>query len=272
MDSPKLPEFARPPVVETVLGVHFEEFGQFRNAHLGAFWKTLPVGWTSVADAAPMPQQVEVFDGSKLGGRNLSVVFTNQPDLRLQIRNAADNRMVQLQNGQLYYNWLGHEGEECARYPAIRKEFDDVLARFERFAKDESLGELKPLQWEVTYVNQFPKGTVWSSPADWRELFVSLPATSPGPAGTRLESFGGEWHYEIGDKRGRLHVKATHGRRAKPHHDEALTLTLTARGPVDASEPNPIGIGLDLGRETIVRAFRDLTSDAAHKFWGLKNA
>lgn len=272
MDARPLPEFLRPPVVETVLGVHFEEFATFGNVHLGAFWKTLPRQWTRVADAPPLPEQIETFDHSKFAGRNLRFVFTNQPDLRLQIKNTSDNRMVQLQNGQLHYNWLGHGGEEYARYPVIRTEFDEILACLCRFAKDESLGELKPLQWEVTYVNQLPKGTVWNSPSDWRILLAALPASSTGPAGTKLESFGGEWHYEIGDKLGRLHVRITHGRRGRPANDEVLTLTLTARGPVDGGAANSIGCGLDLGRETIVRAFRDLTSAAAHQFWGIKNA
>jgi uncharacterized protein (TIGR04255 family) len=272
MDSKPLPEFARPPVIETVLGMHFEAFGKFHNAHLGAFWKTLPPDWGQVADAPVLPEQTESFDGSKSGARNLGIVFTNQPEVRMQIRNERDNRMLQLQNGQLHYNWLGHGGDEYARYPSLRLEFDEIRRRFEEFASKESLGELKPLQWEITYVNQFPRDTVWNSPEDWSSLFRSIPAPIATVGGAKLESFGGEWHYEIGGKRGRLHVKASHGRRGKPHNDEVVSLTLTARGPVDSKTGDPVGVGLDLGRDTIVRAFRDLTSERAHQVWGIQNA
>jgi len=36
-----LPDYVNPPVVETILGVQFERLPAFKNAHLGAFWKTL---------------------------------------------------------------------------------------------------------------------------------------------------------------------------------------------------------------------------------------
>jgi hypothetical protein len=44
---------------------------------------------------------------------------------------------------------------------------------------------------------------------------------------------------------------------------------LTARGPTNAGE---LYGGLDLGRETIVRAFASLVTDEANKYWGKKDA
>jgi hypothetical protein len=35
------PDYERPPVVETVLGVQFDPLPDLCNAHLGAFWGTL---------------------------------------------------------------------------------------------------------------------------------------------------------------------------------------------------------------------------------------
>lgn len=55
---------------------------------------------------------------------------------------------------------------------------------------------------------------------------------------------------------------------------EILRLMLTARGPItqdESREDSQLGAGLDLGRERIVRAFFELTSEEAHKYWGVHN-
>src|SRR5262245_23185167 len=94
MDSQKLPDFSRPPVVETVLGFHFEPLPKFRNAHLGAFWKALPPEWSSLADAPPLAAQTERFNG-RSSGRGPDIVVSSQPpDLRMQVRNRAEDRML----------------------------------------------------------------------------------------------------------------------------------------------------------------------------------
>src|SRR5436190_21828675 len=109
MSTGSIVDFERPPVVETVMGMHFSPLPGFRNAHLGAFWKSLPVEWTVVVDAAALPQQVEQFDNGLLSV-GFGVMFTAQPDMRMQIRNATGTRMLQVQNGQLHYNWIGQGG------------------------------------------------------------------------------------------------------------------------------------------------------------------
>ncbi len=270
--SDDLPHFERPPVVETVLGVQFEPLPGFRNAHLGAFWKRLGEEWPHVSDAAPIGLQFERFDDAEAWGEvGLHLKLTQDPSVRVQIRNAARDRMIQVQNGRLHYNWVGANGGGYPRYHAVRPEFDGVLDAFRRFLAEESLGEIRPNQWEITYVNHVPKGSVWNDPADWARLFRSpifLPASAKVAS---LESFGGEWHYEIQPRRGRLHVQVQHARLATAGGPEVLRLTLTARGPVQEGEEAGRGLdeGLNLGRATIVKAFKELTSDEAHCFWGL---
>src|SRR5438876_283976 len=106
-----LPEFKRPPVTETVLGVQFFPLEKLSSAHLGAFWNLLGEDWPDVNDAAPLQQEFERFGKDqqwiKLALR-LNVV--DKPTPRIQARNRANDRMIQLQNGRLHYNWLGHGG------------------------------------------------------------------------------------------------------------------------------------------------------------------
>ncbi|MBI3837665.1 MAG: TIGR04255 family protein [Planctomycetia bacterium] len=265
------PDYDRPPVVETVLGVQFEPLGPMRNAHLGAFWKSLGDEWKRVSEAPALPAQMESFTNAPNWGM-MSIQFQLTQDVtnRLQIRNEAGDRMIQIQNGRLHVNWLGHEGVEYPRYPKVREQFDSILDRFRAFARREELGELTPNQWEVIYINRIPKATVWHSPADWgffrplrEHVALSL---------VHLESFLGEWHYEIPEQRGRLHANFRHVREPDASAKESVILTLTARGGVGGDQNlASLGEGLDLGHETIVISFKELMSDYANNWWGLKD-
>jgi hypothetical protein len=181
--------------------------------------------------------------------------------------------MVQVQNGRLHFNWLGDGGEIYPRYEAIRDGLRWALSKFDHFARDEGLGSLQPNQWEITYVNHVGKGTVWNDPQDW-SFFLPLNPISRIPESLPLQSFGGEWHFESPPKQGRLHVEWRHGKQPDPKKSEDIVLTLTARGPasVDGSEALSVFDGLDLGRDAIVRSFKNLMSDSANQYWGLSNA
>jgi uncharacterized protein (TIGR04255 family) len=266
-----LPKFERPPVIETVLGVQFTPLPEFRNAHLGAFWKRLGPEWPNVSDAPPLPPHFERFaETDRWTESGLKLTIGKDPNVRIQIRNAKKDRMLQVQNGRFLYNWVGEGGSQYPRYEAVRPEFDRLLGQFKVFLADEGLGALTEDQWEVTYVNHIPQGSVWNSVDEWAEVFRPV-ATLPISAGNaRLTNLGGEWHYEIEPKMGRLYVRLQHGRKTPHEGPELLIVTFTARGPLIAHESGDQGLSsaLDLGHETIVRAFRDLTTEKAHKYWG----
>jgi uncharacterized protein (TIGR04255 family) len=174
--------------------------------------------------------------------------------------------MIQVQNGRLHYNWTGYLGGEYPRYTAIKPEFQDCWGRFQEFIKSEELGVPSPNQWEITYVNQIDKETLWTGPQDWGDVLTLLAAT-PQTSMVELANLSAKWHFEMPGQRGRLHVQVDLGRRADPsgHPKEVIVLQLTARGPIrgDVSLEH----GLDIGREAIVRTFADITSVKAHQFW-----
>jgi len=263
----KKTSFRHPPVVETVIGVQFEPLPKMTNAHLGAFWKTLGPDWPNVTDAPRIEDQFERFDAPRFFG-GFQFKLTQNLTARLQIRDSSGDRMIQVQNCRFDYNWLGEKGDEYPRFSQVRPEFDEMFRRYERFIGEAGLGDMKPAQWEITYVNHIPKGTVWESPEDWAGVFRGLPIPSPAPTGLILEGIGGNWHFEIAPKRGRLHVDVKSGMLAQ-NEREVLVLTLTARGPVSPGADNDAAFdeGLNLGHDTIVRSFVELTSETAHAFW-----
>jgi uncharacterized protein (TIGR04255 family) len=266
----ELPDYERPPVVETVLGVQFDRLPRFGNAHLGAFWRWLDASkWPNVSDAPELLPQIEQFGSSAKWRRGLQIQFAPDIATRLQIRNRSGDRMVQVQNGRLHFNWIGRRGEVYPRYESARTEFEYILSKFTEFATIEDCGEFRPNQWEVTYLNQIPKDTVWKSPDDWG-FFCLLAGVPDIEQVVRGESFGGEWHFVIPEERGRLHVHWRHARNAASDEQEIVVLTFTARGPVE--DASKLLEGIDLGRKTIVQCFASLMSKPANQYWGLKNA
>ena len=119
--------FERPPVVETVLGVQFAKLPNFSNAHLGAFWASLGADWPHVKDVPPLEEQFETFGESSVWASQMRLKLTQSPAVRFQISNAAEDRMVQIQNGRLDYNWLSQSGSNYPRYKNVRPDFDNTL-------------------------------------------------------------------------------------------------------------------------------------------------
>lgn len=278
MSDNKLPTFRKPPVIETVLGVQFDPVPGFTNAHLGAYWKwllahakpPLDTQWTTLTDAPAVEPAFERFDEQQSWLlHNLNKMRVGPPTpTRLQIRNPHVGAMIQVQNTRLIYNWIGKPGKGYSRYASIRPMFDNAYKTFCGFLDAERLEKPKENQWEVTYVNHIPKGTVWQVPEDWPGLFVGLPGPWAGLPGVELEYMNGSWHYEIPPQRGRLHIELKLAVSQGERPIEALRLTLTARGPAGEAGIS-LSEGLDLGRETIVLAFKNMTSPEAHRTWEL---
>src|SRR5262249_45558845 len=142
-----LPRFERPPVIETVLGVQFHPISRFTNGHLGAFWKRLGPEWPFIADAPPIQHQFQRFGPASWARLGLQMQLSQIMRSRLQIRNAAKDRMIQVQNGRFHYNWLGEGGGKYPRYREVRPAFDQALGEFRRFLTDELQADLQPNQW-----------------------------------------------------------------------------------------------------------------------------
>lgn len=274
--SSDLPTFRNPPVVETVLGIQFDRIPHFTNAHLGSFWKHLQktqeaeVRWDNVNDAPPIEPAFERFDDDGAWLRPaMTLRLTQDQSSRLQIRNADSDAMIQVQNGRLHYNWIGKRGADYQRYSVVRPAFDRIVDSLRDFLSHEKLDELRPNQWEVTYVNHIPKGPLWNTPSDWRGIFTTLPGVVAATSEVRLEDLSGSWHFEIPERRGRLHIDLKHAKLANDESaKEVLRLTLTARGP--ANDEDSLSDGLDLGHRVIVLTFKNITSQQAHEYWELE--
>lgn len=261
------PTYENPPVIETILGVQFEPLEKMRIGHLGLFWGQLGDDWPQEDDAPSLEPQFEEFtDKQKFVRMSLGLRVSQMPECRIRVRNCLRDRMIQVQNGRFIVNWLRVKDAEYPRYETLRTEFDRYFSNFCEFVKAKDLGEVSLNQWETTYLNHIPRGTLWESPMDWGFFRpIGEPAHVDGLA--ELEDLSGEVHYRIPERRGRVHVSWQYGKTGESK--EVLVVNLTARGPIpDEGALN----GLDIGREATVKIFRRIMSDEANKYWGIKNA
>lgn len=268
MNAEQLPDYERPPLIETVLGVQFAKIAGFSAAHAGAFWESLGgETWTDAADATQIPPQFERFNSGDHWAKAIRLQLTQDPSCRVQIKNNARDRMLQIQNARFHVNWLG-EGADYPRFGRVKEDFLGHFRSFEAFLKERGLPPIELNQWEVTYVNKIQRGTVWQDVSDWS--FCKLMSGADG-GGQSLESFAGEWHFLLPEEQGRLHVNWQHGR-DDPEDDDPdfVRLTLTARGPVSGTIEEAIDSIEDRGRKAIVTKFRQIMTDQANTYWGLK--
>ncbi len=267
-----LPHYERPPVVETILGIQFDPIPEMRTAHLGAFWASLGDEWPTPEDAAYLEPQFERFDNQPQWGELAFRLRLADIKSRVRIRNRAKDRMIQIQNGRFILNWLGASGTPYPRYDAIKDEFLHRLNEWKTFLESTFDGKIPAAnQWEVTYLNHIPKGTVWNTPADWD--FCRLWGRTHGDQSSlHFESASAEWHFVIPERIGRLHINWRHVAQNDAH--ELVRLDLTARGPCTSAEwgANQIVEGLDHGHIAIVTAFRDMMNPSANSTWGLSDA
>ena len=161
--------FARPPIVELVLGAQFSRLTKITSAHLGWFWRELGGDWVVPSDAPPLDEQFELFDTPQWNRPAGALEIQLQPLLfpgRCIIHNRERDRLLQIQANRFHLNWRKREGIYPS-YEGLIVEFEQLYDRFARFVESAELGKLIVNQWELTYVNAFPHGEYWQTVRDW---------------------------------------------------------------------------------------------------------
>lgn len=269
MTMSELASFRNPPLVETVLGVQFTSVKAFTMAHVGLFWRDhlAADGWCIQGIEMPLETRVETMDSSGIWvPTGTAIVPVPFPQGRVQIVDRTGQRMLQVQDSWLLFNWRKQEASYPS-YELLVPEFLTHFAAFQDFVADNALGEVRPRQWEVTYVNHIKKGTVWNQIADWNDVFPGAldVASRFGPG--EVESLNASWSILLDGARGRLRASLRHVR-LSPEEAEAIDFRLTTRGPLSTATPKDVQSALDVGHEAIVRTFAGCTSAQAHAYWG----
>ena len=262
--SQKLPEYANPPISEVACGVLFEPIAGLLNAYLGLLWEKYRAQYPICQEAPPLMPTIEKFDGEE---PNPQAVFDGTALLpRTWFVEAKQTGLVQIQRDRFLVNWRKMaQSDSYPRYHTVIQNFRDGFTTFAEFIAEHQLGEIRPLQFELTYVNHIPQGEGWNSMADIGKLF---PDFSWRDISSRhlppLENIDWNSSFVLPEKQGRLHARIQSAKRIEDDH-KLIVLHLTARGIGN----NPINEGMfqwfELARNWIVRGFADLTGEEVQK-------
>ena len=278
--TPGSVDFVRPPVIETTLGVHFKRIREVTTAHLGLFWEFLGrEHWPRLRELPAIAPWIEDFGVSPTTPLQFSFEQMERPEIRLRLDTPGRDRVVQIQPNLLLTQWVRVGDAPYPKYEdATKPAFVGVFSKWCDFLARYELPEPEPVQWEITYINRIPSGELWRSPGDWPGLFNGVLVPPAVPSGV-IESAVGEYHYRLSEDASRLHVNVRHA--VRPSEPEHLDVVLTARGSIRRSSSEvgqresargAISAGLDIGHHAIVTGFRAITSDKAHRYWGLREA
>lgn len=254
-----LPSYAKPPVVEVVCGILFEPL-DILQMHFGLLWQKYQPDYPGNSEVAALAPMIESFD-SELGAPSFEI--TDVPPLRTWFIHRNETGIVQVQRDRFLHNWKKVRPDDAyPRYSSVIELFRERLATFEEFLAEMSLGQLRPKQYELTYVNQIPQGDAWITMADIGAVFPDFLSRNtsqrflPAP-----ELFNWRTTYVLPNKHGRLHVTMRRAVRG-PSKEPILHMELTARGfPGGDSDREAMWRWFELGHDWIVRAFADLTSE-----------
>jgi uncharacterized protein (TIGR04255 family) len=264
-----LPRFEKPPVIETVLGVHFRPLEKFTSAHQGLLWeRCFRVSFPMLEERPPVEEVRERFGEDRLAPPTVRwQVFDRPPAPRLWAASASGEHVLQIQKNGLFANWLRKDGEAAyLPYAERRQEFSRQLSQVEEFFRKEEIGQLEPTSWSVTYINHIDyEGPSHAGPAAARTLTVWANQFSDDwlPVTDKVVL---DFAFPMPDNAGRLNVNL------KPavvlsDKRQVLRLDLTARGEVKTKNVASALAGIDLGHEWIVRGFASLTRPEMHQAW-----
>jgi len=260
------PTFKNPPVVEFVLGVQFSPLIKLSAGHFGLLWQALGDDWVRPEDAPPISDQFEQFERPRWSHRSGMEFRVGKvmPLGRFVLNHRQEDRLIQVQSTRFHLNWR-KTGELKPSYKSLISEFEEMFTKFQAFTKANDLGELELNQWEVTYVDSFPRDEYWSSPTDWSSFLPGLFGSLFSAPDLTLEHRAAQWSFEIQPKRGRLHIAAKPGRWRDDPRD-ALLIDMTARGPIGKGVVT-LREGLDLGHKVAVQSFLSMVSAEVRKRW-----
>jgi uncharacterized protein (TIGR04255 family) len=270
MGETSLINYENPPLIEVVCGIMFKPITTLLTPHFGVLWERFKSEYPNCREVAPLTAVIEQF-GSE---REVAIGFTDVPPLpRIWFIHKEENGIIQVQRDRFIINWRKVRAEdEYPRYHHVNNLFRKSLSQFEAFLKENKIGEIAHLQYEMTYINHIPQKEGWETLEGIGELFPDFPYRShgkrilPGPEGINFRM-----RFELPNQAGRLHVNVRSAE-LTPTKTPIILLELTARG----IGPDKTGEGMwkwfDLAHEWIVYGFADLTSEEVQrKIWKRKD-
>jgi len=254
-----LPSFDAPPIVETALGIEFEPLKEWSVIHFGLLHSKLKFDYPKYEIQPPVGVQNVVEFG-----------FPDNIPMRLWFLNESEDRLLQVQNSRLIYNWRKFDRSSFyPRYKSLKPTFRNEWLRFCDFLESNGIEQPNIQKCEVTYINQIESGEGWKTLKDIGDIFPSFFGSSSSKSFPNLDSINTQFIYDF-SKDGQLIVRVQSAKFEANNSDEdkvILQFQLTLVGSPDLSQGKDLFDWFDRGREIIVSNFADFTSPKMHTVW-----
>lgn len=269
-ESIDLPDYVAPPLVEVVCGVSFPQLGLMKAAHLGLYWQRIRDRFPVIEERPPIGMQIEA--GGLPGQPTIqSVEFSEMPPLpRTWFVDESGDRIVQLQADAFLYNWRNQaEASKYPRFKVVYSGFRDEFLGFSEFAAEAGLGQVLPIQFELTYVNHVTESVHWARGQTVGNLLPDFSWRSGGRFLPPYEAINWRTVFPLPDGMGRLHLSVNSALRKGD--EPIVVIELRARGVLRTSDHSGMDEWFAMAHRTIVHGFSDLTGEDVQKdLWGRK--
>lgn len=263
-------DFEKPPVDEVVLSVLFQSLDSLLAPHLGQIWQEFKEdGFVGIEEQAPVSPVVEEFP-SRIHEPQLQVL--RAPDLaRIWFIHEDKSQILQVQRNRFTFNWRKTDpNQQYPGFSSICEKFEDFYNRFCQIIKDMKIGEVAPLQYELTYIDQLRQGDGWGSLNEIGKiynLFIDFQQSNSFWLGA--ESLILRTSFTLSDLHGRLHLTISN-RIKMPEESQTLQTDFTIRGFPENTNYTMIE-WFKLAREQIRKKFVSLfTENIQTQIWGRK--
>lgn len=266
-----LPTFKKPPVIEVACGVQFTSSRPIRTVDLGLFWAYVQADYPDTLDQPPLPE----IPDPQPGAQQFEVEFGFGPQpppplRRVWMISKDKSRLIQLQDNRFHYNWRRvNEGDPYPRFEAISAGFVKEWSRFEEWTRTVEIASVQPQRYELTYVNHVTANNGFKRPGCNYELLRFFSPVN-GSLLKDPQVMAGGLLFRLPGGKGTLSVTAKQGVKKAdnaPALTPVLNIELTARG---SAQGVSLSEWLQTAHEWIVVGFVDITTENAHKEWGLE--
>lgn len=255
------PSFLKPPVVETALGIQFDELDAFTTQHFALFFDCIKDEFPRYEDQPRLGRIQEFFP---LRPALPSLRFGQMPQRPERVWYLDQDQvcLLQLQPDRFGFNWRRRDEEEYPRFAEYAPRFLDGYARLCDFCEKQGLGSIRPDICEVVYVNQILPKDGESIVECFTTVFSGADLQSSTGFLGSPESLNLNRTYRIEGDRGRLYAEAG----ANSDISDHIQLKMTARVRVPLGEsPDK---SLITAHDWVVQGFEAVTtSDARRKRW-----
>ena len=266
-----LPDFENPPLVEVAISIQFDPLPDLQVPQIGLLWSIFRERFPKTEQHSPFSPVIEKF-GPPSQPKTQLEISTIPPAPRCWFLNEDGSELIQVQLDRFAHNWRKIKQEDpYPRYAHIRDQFLEELTEFRKFLQTEKLGEFRPNQCEITYINHIEPSNIWETHrqlekvlAMWKPKYSDDFLSEPENIRVAAQHI---FTTDDGNPTGRLHISVQPAFSVS-NNEPIFVVSLTARGAPDEQSSQSALTFIDKGREMIVRGFTSITTPEMHKLWG----